>query len=47
MYADDTTLLFTVSDPTTLQATMNDNLSKIAHWFQTNQLTLTQRKPNS
>ena len=44
MYADDITLLFTASDPTTLQATMNDNLSKIAHWFQTNQLTLNTKK---
>ena len=39
MYADDTRLLFTASDPTTLQLTMNDDLSKIAHWFETNQLT--------
>ena len=45
MYADDTTLLFTASDPTTLQLTMNDDLSKIAHWFETKS-TYSQYKEN-
>ena len=44
MYADDTTLLFIASDPNTLQLTMNDDLSKIAHWFEINQLTLNTKK---
>ena len=44
MYADDTTLLFTASVPTTLQLTINDDLSKIAHWFETNQLTLNTKR---
>ncbi len=46
MYADDTTLLFSSSDPATLQHEMNDNLSKIAKWFENNQLTLNIRKTN-
>ena len=44
MYADDTTLLFTASGPATLQLTMNDVLSKIPHWSETNQLTLYTKK---
>ena len=40
MYAGDTTLLFTASDPTTFPLTMNDELSKIAPWFETNKRTL-------
>ena len=44
MYAGDTTLLFTASGPATLQLTMNDVLSKIPHWFETNQLTLHTKK---
>ena len=44
MYADDTTLLFTASDPTTLQFNMNESLPKIASWFNTNQLTLNTKK---
>ena len=30
--------------PPTLQLTMNDDLSKIAHWFEINQLTLNTKK---
>ena len=41
MYADDTTLLFTASDPTTLQLATIDDLSKIAHWFELNKLLST------
>jgi len=44
MYADDTTLLFTASDPTTLQVNMNESLPKIASWFKTNKLTLNTKK---
>ena len=44
MYADDTTLLFTASDPTTLQFNMNESLPKIASWFNRNQLTLNTKK---
>ena len=44
MYADDTTLLFSASDPTTLQRDMNYSLAKIAQWFENNQLTLNLKK---
>jgi hypothetical protein len=44
MYADDTTLLFSASDQTTLQLNMNNSLSKIARWFESNQLTLNIKK---
>ena len=44
MYADDTTLLFSANDHATLQENMNNSLSKIAHWFKSNQLTLNIKK---
>lgn len=44
MYADDTTLLFSASDPNTLQCQMNNNMLKIAQWFENNQLTLNIKK---
>jgi len=44
MYADDTTLLFKSSDSISLQSEMNDNLSKIARWFEVNKLTLNLEK---
>jgi len=44
MYADDTTLLFSASDPLTLQQEMNDNMARIAQWFEINQLTLNIKK---
>lgn len=40
MYADDTTLLFSSSDPVSLQRNLNSNLSNIASWFYDNKLTL-------
>ena len=46
MYDNGTTLLFTASDPTSLQATMNDYLRLLTGFKPTNVL-LTQRKPNS
>ena len=46
MYADDTTLLFRSSDPASLQSHMNGCMSKIAHWFEVNKLTLNIKKTN-
>ena len=40
MYADDTTLLASSSDPVTLQTELKRNLDMIANWFKSNQLTL-------
>ena len=40
MYADDTTVLVSSSDPVTLQTELNTNLDMIANWFKSNQLTL-------
>ena len=49
MYADDATLLFTASDPPTLQLTMNDDLSrlKLLTGLKLINLLSTQRKLNS
>ena len=44
MYADDTTLLLSSSDPNILQEDLDLNLNKIASWFQTNNLTLNIKK---
>ena len=44
MYADDTTLLLSSSDPNILQKDLDLNLNKIASWFQTNNLTLNIKK---
>ena len=44
MYADDTSLLFTGTDPKSLQSDMNNALSKIASWFDSNMLTLNSKK---
>ena len=44
MYADDTTLLFESSNSASLQLHMNDSLSKMAHWFKANKLTLNIKK---
>ena len=44
MYADDTTLLVSSSDPSILQNDLNLNLNKIADWFQSNNLTLSIKK---
>jgi retron-type reverse transcriptase len=43
MYADDTTLLCSSSDPDSLQSELNSN-NNIAIWFQNNQLTLNIKK---
>ena len=40
MYADDTTLLVSASDPVSLQTALNAQLSNITDWFKTNKLTL-------
>ena len=40
MYADDTSLLVSSSDPLCLQNSLNLNMCKIASWFQKNHLTL-------
>ena len=40
MYADDTSLLVSSSDPVSLQNSLNDNLDSIARWFRINKLTL-------
>ena len=44
MYADDTSLLFTGTEPKSLQSDMNNALSKIASWFDSNMLTLNTKK---
>jgi retron-type reverse transcriptase len=44
MYADDTTLLCTANDSSTLQSKLQCNLSKIADWFKKNNLTLNIKK---
>ena len=40
MYADDTSLLVSSSDPSCLQNSLNRNLCNIASWFRKNKLTL-------
>ena len=47
MYADDTTLMCSSNDASVLQSQLNDNLSKIASWFNENHLTLNIKKTNS
>ena len=44
MYADDTSLLVSSSDPSSLQNSLNHNLSNIAKWFRDNNLTLNASK---
>ena len=44
MYADDTTLMCSSNDVSVLQSQLNDNLSKIASWFNENHLTLNIKK---
>ena len=44
MYADDTTLMCSSNDASVLQSQLNDNLSKIASWFNENHLTLNIKK---
>ncbi len=44
MYADDTTLLCSSDDPVSLQSELDDNLCRIADWFNTNKLTLNIKK---
>ena len=44
MYADDTTLMCSSNDASVLQSQLNDNLSKIASWFNENHLTLNNKK---
>lgn len=44
MYADDTTLLCTAYDSTTLQSDLQSNLNKIVNWFNKNNLTLNIKK---
>ena len=46
MYADDTTLMCSSNDASVLQSQLNDNLSKIASWFNENHLTLNIKKKN-
>ena len=41
MYADNTTLLYSSSDPSvTLEFELKQNLDMVANWFKSNQLTL-------
>ena len=44
MYADDTTLLTSSSDPVTLEFELKQNLDMVANWFKSNQLTLNIKK---
>ena len=44
MYADDTTLMCSSNNASVLQTQLNDNLSKIASWFNENHLTLNIKK---
>ena len=40
MYADDTSLLISSSDPSCLQSSLDHNMGLIASWFESNKLTL-------
>lgn len=40
MYADDTTLLISSSDPTSLQTELKVHLNNITDWFELNKLTI-------
>ena len=44
MYADDTTLLCSSSDPISLQSDLTSSLTSIANWFEVNKLTLNVKK---
>ena len=44
MYADDTTLLTSSSDPMTLEIELKQNLHMVANWFKSNHLTLNIKK---
>ena len=44
MYADDTTLLCSSSDPVTLQQELDKNMSNINRWFHDNKLSLNVKK---
>ena len=44
MYADDTTLLCSSSDPISLQSDLTSSLTSIANWFNVNKLTLNVKK---
>ena len=44
MYADDTTLLTSSSDPLTLETDLKRSLDMVANWFNSNQLTLNIKK---
>ena len=44
MYADDTTLLTSSSDPMTLEIELKQNLDMVANWFKSNHLTLNIKK---
>ena len=44
MYADDTTLLTSSSDPVTLEIELKQNLDMVANWFKSNHLTLNIKK---
>ena len=44
MYADDTTLLCSSSDPISLQSDLTSSLTSIANWFKVNKLTLNVKK---
>ena len=46
MYADDTTLLCSSSDPVTLQQELDKNVSNINKWFHDNKLSLNAKKTN-
>ena len=46
LYADDTNILFSGKDLTSLQDRVNDNLSKLCTWFQANRLSVNPRKCN-
>ena len=44
MYADDTTLLCSSSDPISLQSDLTSSMTSIANWFKVNKLTLNVKK---
>ena len=44
MYADDTSLLVSSSDPVSLQTALSSNLDMVANWLRSNQLTLNIKK---
>ena len=44
LYADDTALYFSASSPAVLENILNEEISNVSSWFQTNKLTLNTRK---